>query len=73
MGYHVEFLERRGNLLPPARTPDTDQAEGMACLPCLNQPEALLIVYDRPDPVRMVGEDGVFAEVFQLPVKAERT
>lgn len=59
-------------VLPPAVTPDTDQAEGMACLPCLNQPEALLIVYDRPDPVRMVGEDRVFADIFRLPVKAER-
>ena len=60
-------------ILPAAITPDTDQAEGMACLPCLNQADALLIVYDRPDPVRMVGEDGVFADVFQLPVKAKRT
>lgn len=45
-----------------------DQAEGMACLPCLNQPDALLIVYDRPDPARMVGKDALWADIFRLPV-----
>jgi len=46
-----------------------DQAEGMACLPCLNQAKALLVVYDRPHPSRMVGQDGLFADIFRLPAK----
>jgi Protein of unknown function (DUF3616) len=46
-----------------------DQAEGMACLPCLHQPDALLIVYDRPDPARMVGQDALWADIFRLPAK----
>lgn len=45
-----------------------DQAEGMACLPCLHQPDALLIVYDSPDPSRMVGKDALWADIFRLPV-----
>jgi len=44
-----------------------DHAEGMACLPCLNQPDALLMVYDSPHPVR-IGEKGtLFVDIFQLP------
>lgn len=44
-----------------------DQAEGMACLPCLTDQNALLVVYDRPHPSRMVGRDAIFADIFRLP------
>lgn len=48
-------------------TPGADQAEGMACLPCLTDRDALLVVYDRPHPSRMVGSDAIFADIFRLP------
>lgn len=44
-----------------------DHAEGLALLPCLNQADALLIIYDSPHPARMVGADAIFADVFRLP------
>lgn len=45
----------------------SDHAEGLACLPCLNQPEALLIVYDSPHPSRKVGPGALLMDIFQLP------
>jgi hypothetical protein len=44
-----------------------DNAEGMAHFPCLNQPDALLVVYDAPDLRRIPAPNQVFADVFMLP------
>lgn len=44
----------------------TDRGEGLALLPCLGQPNSLLVVYDSPDPARIVNSDSVFADVFRL-------
>jgi hypothetical protein len=44
-----------------------DHAEGMACLPCLNEPVALLLVYDSPHESRKVGKGALFADIFRLP------
>ncbi|NJN17135.1 MAG: DUF3616 domain-containing protein [Oscillochloris sp.] len=44
-----------------------DHAEGLACLPCLNEPDALLVVYDSPNPLRMVGKTALFGDIFRLP------
>lgn len=44
----------------------SDHAEGLALVPCLGEESALLIVYDSPDPRRLVAPDGVFADVFRL-------
>ncbi len=44
----------------------SDHAEGLACLPCLNQKDALLIVYDSPNPVRFANSSGLFADIFRL-------
>lgn len=44
-----------------------DHAEGMALLPCLGQPEALLIVYDSPNSARIAEPHAMFADVFRLP------
>lgn len=43
-----------------------DLAEGITIFPCLGQSEALLVVYDSPDPVRMPEPNAVFADVFWL-------
>jgi hypothetical protein len=43
-----------------------DHAEGVACLPCLNEENALLIVYDSPNPARILGPGTVFADIFRL-------
>jgi hypothetical protein len=48
-------------------TRGADHAEGLACLPCLGEPEALLIVYDSPHPARIAGPGRMFADVFRLP------
>jgi hypothetical protein len=48
-------------------TRGADHAEGLACLPCLGEPNALLIVYDSPHPTRVAGPGRVFADIFQLP------
>jgi hypothetical protein len=45
----------------------SDHAEGMALFPCLAQQNALLVVYDSPDPVRRVEASEIFADVFKLP------
>lgn len=44
----------------------SDHAEGLTLYPCLNESEGLLVVYDDPDPVRKVGKDGLFVDVFRL-------
>lgn len=43
-----------------------DHAEGLALCPCLENKNSLLIVYDAPDPERLVGKDAVYADVFRL-------
>ncbi len=45
----------------------SDHAEGMALFPCLGQSEALLVVYDSPDPARRPAPNEIFADVFKLP------
>jgi hypothetical protein len=44
----------------------SDHAEGLALVPCLGYPEALLIVYDDPDPARRPEAHVVFADIFRL-------
>ncbi len=44
-----------------------DHAEGMACLPCLNEQRALLVIYDSPHALRKVGKGAIFADIFRLP------
>lgn len=44
-----------------------DHAEGLACLPCLNEDDALMIVYDSPGPARMVGPGALYADIFRIP------
>ncbi len=48
-------------------TMGSDFAEGMTLFPCLGYKDSLLVVYDRPDESRLVGEDAVLADVFRLP------
>lgn len=43
-----------------------DKAEGICLIPWLDQAEALLTVYDSPDPHRLMGSDGVLADIFRL-------
>lgn len=43
-----------------------DHAEGMVCLPCLNQENALMILYDSPRSTRMVGPGALFADIFRI-------
>jgi hypothetical protein len=45
----------------------SDHAEGMALFPLLGQQDAVLVVYDSPDPARRLSEHDVFADVFLLP------
>jgi hypothetical protein len=45
----------------------SDHAEGMALMPCLGQPKALLVVYDSPAPARRPAPKEIFADVFKLP------
>lgn len=44
----------------------SDHAEGLALFPCLGQSDALLVVYDTPDPARRPEPNAVFADVFKL-------
>ena len=43
-----------------------DFVEGITIFPCLGQSEALLVVYDSPDPARRPEPNAVFADVFCL-------
>jgi hypothetical protein len=45
----------------------TDQAEGLALFPWEGHDNSVLIVYDSPDPNRIVGPTSLFADVFRLP------
>lgn len=45
--------------------PDTDHAEGLELLSCLGQ-AGLLVVYDSPNPNRIISEREVFADIFRL-------
>lgn len=45
-----------------------DYAEGLALFPCFGQSDSLLVVYDSPALTRKVGENGVFADVFQISI-----
>ncbi len=45
----------------------SDHAEGLALMPCLGQPEALMIVYDSPNAVRRTAANAILMDVFQLP------
>lgn len=44
----------------------SDHAEGLALYPCLGQPNSLLVVYDSPDPARLIEDHAVFVDVFRL-------
>jgi hypothetical protein len=44
----------------------SDHAEGLALFPALGQQHGLLVVYDSPDPVRILAPDAVFADVFSI-------
>lgn len=44
-----------------------DNAEGLALVPCLGEDDALMVVYDSPDPIRRVGKKAIFADIFRLP------
>jgi hypothetical protein len=54
-------------IFPLPWTRGADHAEGLACLPCLGERTALLIVYDSPHPTRLAGRGRVFADIFRLP------
>lgn len=45
----------------------TDHAEGLTCLPCLNEQVALMVLYDSPSAARRVGPGALFADIFRLP------
>lgn len=62
------FSQQEGNLDVLFDLPfrfGTDHAEGMALYPCFGE-DALIIVYDTPDPTRRPNSDSVFADVFRL-------
>lgn len=44
----------------------SDHAEGLALFPCLGRSDALLVVYDSPDPARRPEPHAVYADVFRL-------
>ena len=44
----------------------SDHAEGLTLLPCLGQPEALLIIYDSPDSKRRTEPHCMMGDVFRL-------
>ncbi|MGJ3245724.1 MAG: DUF3616 domain-containing protein [Elainellaceae cyanobacterium] len=44
-----------------------DHAEGLALMPCLGESQALLIVYDSPNPIRRIASDAVLMDIFKLP------
>lgn len=47
-------------------TVGADNAEGLALVPCLDE-EALMVVYDSPDPIRRVAPQAIVADIFRLP------
>ncbi|MGI0486527.1 DUF3616 domain-containing protein [Pantanalinema rosaneae CENA516] len=44
----------------------SDHAEGLVVVPCLGYDDALMVVYDSPDPRRIVEPKAVFADIFRL-------
>lgn len=44
----------------------SDHAEGLVLVSCLGYDDALMIVYDSPDPRRIVESNAVFADIFRL-------
>lgn len=44
----------------------SDHAEGLSLFPCLGQPDSLLVVYDSPDPARIIDANSIFVDVFKL-------
>jgi hypothetical protein len=63
-----------GDLRPVFVLPFTlgsDHAEGLACLPCLNERDALMILYDSPNPARFAGPGALFADIFRLPPRRQ--
>lgn len=63
-----------GDLRPVFELPFTfgaDHAEGLACLPCLNEDDALMIFYDSPSPLRRAGPGALFADIFRLPLASQ--
>jgi hypothetical protein len=49
-----------------AFTIGSDHAEGLTLFPCLDHDQALMVVYDSPDPTRRPKKHSVYADVFQL-------
>ncbi|MEO0407420.1 MAG: DUF3616 domain-containing protein [Cyanobacteria bacterium P01_A01_bin.135] len=47
-------------------TVGSDHAEGLALVPCLGDPEALMIIYDSPNSVRRVAANAILMDVFRL-------
>ncbi|MEB3355893.1 MAG: DUF3616 domain-containing protein [Synechococcales bacterium] len=45
----------------------SDHAEGLALIPCLGYDNALMIVYDAPNPIRRIQKDTILMDVFHLP------
>ncbi|MEQ8754134.1 MAG: DUF3616 domain-containing protein [Coleofasciculus sp. G1-WW12-02] len=45
-------------------TPGCDHAEGLALFPCLGESDALLIVYDSPNPIRQIEPSVIYADAF---------
>lgn len=43
-----------------------DKAEGIALFPSVTDANALLVVYDSPNSSRLVGDDGILADIFRL-------
>ncbi len=48
-------------------TVGSDNAEGLTLFPCLEEDDALMVVYDSPDDRRRPDANSVFADVFRLP------
>lgn len=44
--------------------PGCDKAEGLALFPCLGEPDALLIVYDSPNPIRRIEPNMIYGDAF---------
>lgn len=44
--------------------PGYDRAEGLALFPCLGESDALLMVYDSPNPIRQIEPSVIYGDVF---------
>lgn len=77
LGHDDDSLSSRdtGDLGPVFDLPFTlgsDHAEGLACLPCLGEDDALMIFYDAPGPARRAGPGALYADIFRLPLPSRR-